>query len=161
MSRQSRHSARARGRARRRLRHLRRLRELQLRDAGGLVFDLYRFGERREALVRAKFDAIIATDKEIRALEELLGESGRDRVLDLRLPGIGGTCPACGEFHASDARFCAGCGTPLAETPAVPPAQPARPQATSAPGHPLAAAAGTGATVSGGETAAIGEASSE
>jgi hypothetical protein len=133
MSRQSRHSVRARGRARRRLRHLRRLRELQLRDAGGLVFDLYRFGERREALVRAKFDAIIATDKEIRALEGLLGETGRDRVLELRPPGIGGTCPACGDFHAGDARFCAGCGTPLAEPPVAPPARPAAPQAAPAP----------------------------
>ncbi len=140
MSRLSRHSARARGRARRRLRHLRRLRELQLRDAGGLVFDLYRFGERREALVRAKFDAIIATDKEIRALEQLLGETGGDRVLELRLPGIGGTCHVCNEFHASDARFCAACGTPLAETPPAPVAQPAPPQEAPARAAPEEAA---------------------
>ena len=125
MRRPSRQPARARGRARRRLRYLRRLRELQLRDAGGLVFDLYRFGERREALVRAKFDAIIATDKEIRALEELLGTTG-DRVLEIRAPGIGGRCSTCGAFHGSDASFCATCGTDVARPPA-PAVQPAPP----------------------------------
>ena len=31
----------------------------------------------------------------------------------LREPGIGGTCPECGELHSSDARYCSRCGTPL------------------------------------------------
>jgi hypothetical protein len=86
MSRPSRHSSPplgARGRARRRLRYLRRLRELQLRDAGGFVFELYRFGERREALVRGKLDAIIATDKEIRSLESLLDPAPAGAVPEL------------------------------------------------------------------------------
>ncbi|HVE67327.1 MAG TPA: hypothetical protein VNB64_01975, partial [Solirubrobacteraceae bacterium] len=109
MSRQPRHpSARTRGRARRRLRYLRQLRELQLRDLGGFVFDLYRFGEQREHLVRAKLDALIATDKEIRALRDLLGLAEGERALDVRAPGVGGTGPACGAFHSSTARFCAG-----------------------------------------------------
>jgi hypothetical protein len=103
--------ARERGRARRRLRYLRQVRELQLRDAGGFVFDLYRFGEQRDALVRGKLDALIATDKEIRSLEALLGVAGR--VQEIRRPGVGGTCPNCGAFHASDAGFCAHCGTEL------------------------------------------------
>jgi hypothetical protein len=103
--------ARERGRARRRLRYLRQVRELQLRDAGGFVFDLYRFGEQRDALVRAKLDALIATDKEIRSLEALLGVPGR--VQEIRQPGVGGTCASCGAFHASEASFCAHCGVEL------------------------------------------------
>jgi hypothetical protein len=103
--------ARERGRARRRLRYLRQLRELQLRDAGGFVFDLYRFGEQRDAIVRAKLDAMIATDKEIRSLEARLGVAGR--VREIRRPGVGGTCPNCGAFHASEASFCADCGLDL------------------------------------------------
>ena len=31
----------------------------------------------------------------------------------LREPGIGGTCPECGELHASDAHYCSRCGEPL------------------------------------------------
>ena len=135
MSRLSRHS---RGRARRRLRYLRRLRDLQLRDAGGLVFDLYRFGEQREALVRGKLDAIIATDKEIRALEDLLGIAGRERVLEVRAPGVGGACPACGDLHASQARFCASCGAELSAVPPAPPARPAVPPAAASPTQPTA-----------------------
>jgi hypothetical protein len=105
---------------------VRKLRELQLRDLGGLVFDLYRFGEKREPLVRDKLDRIVATDKEERALEELLGERRRPR--DVRQPGVGGTCPSCGAFHGSDARYCAACGVELVAPapPAVEPAPPAR-----------------------------------
>jgi hypothetical protein len=128
---------RERGRARRRLRYLRRLRELQLRDAGGFVFDLFRFGERRDALVREKLDALIATDQEVRHLEGLLGEAGRAR--EIREPGVGGTCASCGAFHGSDARFCARCGTRLkkAATPPVAaeevPAEPAEEAPRAAP----------------------------
>jgi hypothetical protein len=110
--------ARERGRARRRLRYLRQVRELQLRDAGGFVFDLYRFGEQRDAIVRAKLDALIATDKEIRSLEARLSVAGR--VQEIRRPGVGGTCPNCDVFHASEASFCAHCGLELkAEVTAV------------------------------------------
>jgi hypothetical protein len=87
------------------------VRELQLRDAGGFVFDLYRFGEQRDVLVRAKLDALIATDKEIRSLEARLGVAGR--VQEIRQPGVGGTCANCGAFHASEASFCANCGVEL------------------------------------------------
>jgi uncharacterized OB-fold protein len=94
------------------LRYLRQLRDLQLRDLGGFVFDLYRFGEKRDHLVREKLDAVIAADKERHALEELLAEHRRTH--EIRQPGIGGTCPTCGDFHATDANFCARCGTDLA-----------------------------------------------
>jgi hypothetical protein len=114
------------------------VRELQLRDAGGFVFELYRFGERRDALVRAKLDALIATDKEIRSLEALLGVAGR--VQEIRQPGVGGTCANCGAFHAREASFCAHCGVELktaAEAAPAPPvvfADPAQPAEEEAAG---------------------------
>jgi hypothetical protein len=101
-----------RGRARRRLRYLRQVRDVQLRDLGGFVLDLYRYGERRDHLVREKLDAIIASDKERQALEAALDD--RRRIHEVRQPGVGGTCPRCGELHASGARFCARCGAALA-----------------------------------------------
>lgn len=133
-----------RGRARRRLRYLRQVRELQLRDLGGFVLDLYRFGEQRDRLVREKLDRIIATDKESHAIEALLGEGGGsagERTYEIRLAGVGGTCPSCGDFHASDARFCARCGTDLAATTAALRAgHPAPPPPEEAPA-PMTAAA--------------------
>jgi hypothetical protein len=115
------HGVAERGRARRRLRYLRRLRELQLRDLAGFVLDLYRFGEQRDRLVRQKLDRVIDTDKESHALEALLGEgqSGDARMYEIRLPGVGGTCPSCGDFHATAAHFCANCGINLAAAAAA------------------------------------------
>lgn len=112
--------ARERGALRRRLRYLRRLRELQLRDLGGLVFDVHRFGEgaddaaraRHGELVRDKVADLTVVDRELRALERTLGERGG--VQELREAGIGGTCEQCGALHASDARFCSSCGAPVA-----------------------------------------------
>ena len=54
---------------------------------------------------------IEALDTEVRALEARLGEPHAGTVL--REPGIGGACPECGELYASDAHYCARCGTPL------------------------------------------------
>lgn len=125
---------RARGRMRRRLRYLRRLRELQVRDLGGLVFDLRRFERKRDDLLAQKTDQIRACDDELRALELALGE--RRDVRDVREPGIGGTCPRCFAIFGSADRFCANCGAalggavqgpailPLPPTPAPPPAAP-------------------------------------
>jgi hypothetical protein len=124
--------ARERGRARRELRYLRQVRELQLRDAGGFIFDLYRFGEQRDGLVRAKLDALIATDKEIRSLEALLGVAGR--VQEMRRPGVGGTCANCGAFHSSEASFCTNCGAELkAAAEDAAPAEEALPQEDAVP----------------------------
>jgi hypothetical protein len=104
-------SFRDRGRVRRRVRYLRRLRELQLRDLGGLVFELRRFGRRREDLVNQKLTQLAATDEELRHLETLLDD--RRAVVELREPGIGGTCPNCGALHGSADHYCAHCGRPL------------------------------------------------
>lgn len=142
---------RDRSRMRRRLRYLRRARELQLRDLGGLVFDLHRFGEgadeaaqeRRGALVSAKVAALDASDREVRALEQALGD--RRPVRELHEAGIGGTCARCGALYGSDARFCSACGTPVgapaeaatapteATAPETPPAPLAEPSAPEPP----------------------------
>ena len=57
-------------------------------------------------------------DEELRGLETELGAPRGDTVL--HEPGVGGTCPRCGELHASDARFCSSCGLDLTAAPAQP-----------------------------------------
>ncbi|MDW5593973.1 hypothetical protein VSS74_06490, partial [Conexibacter stalactiti] len=125
---------RERGRMRRRLRYLRRLRELQVRDLGGLAFDLRRFERKRDDLVAQKVDQIRACDDELHALETALEE--RRDVRDVRLPGIGGSCPRCFSIYGSSDRFCAHCGAALGglaqgpaqvAAPLAPPAAPAAP----------------------------------
>ena len=105
-----------RGKLRRRLRYLRPVRELLLRDLGGFVYEIHRTAggtpqESHRKLVAAKAERIATLDVEVRGLESRLGEPHAEPVL--REPGIGGTCPECGELHASDARYCSRCGTPL------------------------------------------------
>ena len=136
---------RARGRLRRRLRYLRRLRELQVRDLGGLVFDLRRFERKRDDLVAQKVDQIRACDDELRALETALDE--RRDLRDVREPGIGGTCPRCFAVFGSADKFCANCGAALggavqgpAQVPLAPPPPASAPPVT--PPEPGSAAAG-------------------
>jgi hypothetical protein len=105
-----------RGKLRRRLRYLRRVRDLLLRDLGGFTFEIHRTAggtanETQRRLVETKLNRIAALDTEVRALEGRLGEPHEQSLL--REPGIGGTCPECGELYASDAHYCARCGTPL------------------------------------------------
>jgi hypothetical protein len=123
-----------RGKLRRRARYLRRARELALRDLGGLVYESRRRNQFGGALIDEKVKRLAAIDAELRELEAALGTPAGQTVL--REPGVGGTCPRCGELHASDARFCAACGLELgAETPA-PAAEPtanAEPPAAAEP----------------------------
>src|SRR6185369_16088658 len=105
-----------RGKVRRRLRYLRRMRDLLLRDLGGFTFEIHRTAggtadETQQRLVESKLKRIEALDTEVRALEARLGEPHAGTVL--REPGIGGACAECGELYASDAHYCARCGTPL------------------------------------------------
>jgi glutathione S-transferase len=102
---------RERSRMRRRARYLRRLRELQLRDIGGFVLELRRFGRERPDLLKEKVEAAAETDRELRALEHELGH-GR-AVTELREPGIGGACAGCGAVHGSADRYCSWCGREL------------------------------------------------
>ncbi|MBB4662490.1 hypothetical protein [Conexibacter arvalis] len=131
---------RERGRMRRRLRYLRRLRELQVRDLGGLAFDLRRFERKRDDLIAQKIDQIRACDDELRALESALDE--RRDIRDVRMPGVGGTCPRCFSLYGSNDRYCAHCGAALgglAQGPAqvaAPPPPPAPP--AGAPSTPTA-----------------------
>jgi hypothetical protein len=106
----------SRAKLRRRLRYLRRVRELLLRDLGGFTFEIHRTAggtleDAHRRLAETKVGRIAALDTEVRALEERLGEPHEATVL--REPGIGGTCPECGELHASDAHYCSRCGAPL------------------------------------------------
>jgi hypothetical protein len=135
---------RARGRMRRRLRYLRRLRELQVRDLGGLVFDLRRFERKRDDLIAQKIDQIRACDDELHALELALGE--RRELRDVREPGIGGTCPRCFAIFGSADKFCANCGAafggavqgPAAQVPlAPPPATATQPDPAASPSTPV------------------------
>jgi hypothetical protein len=127
---------RERGRMRRRLRFLRKLRELQVRDLGGLVFDLRRFERKRDDLVAQKLDQIRACDDELHALELALEE--RRELRDVREPGIGGTCPRCFAIHGSTDRFCSSCGAALGG--AVQGPAPVAPQPQPPPSAPAAAA---------------------
>ncbi|HVS28335.1 MAG TPA: zinc ribbon domain-containing protein [Solirubrobacteraceae bacterium] len=133
-------SFRNRAKVRRRLRFLRRLRELELRDLGGLSFEMRRLGRERDDLVDEKVAQLVATDSELRALETLLED--RQQLRELRLPGIGGICSRCGALHASDARFCSDCGAVLREgaTRAPIASRVAQPEPATAPAPAPAAA---------------------
>jgi hypothetical protein len=107
-------TSRRRGRLRRRLRHLRRVREVLLRDLGGMTFEIHRSDEhsdRAQALVQDKLARLANVDAELRELREILDDHG---ATVLREPGIGGSCPLCGELYGSEARYCWACGTPIA-----------------------------------------------
>jgi hypothetical protein len=108
-------ATRRRSRLRKRLRHLRQVREVLLRDLGGLVYELHRSAVTGDTghshVVRVKLQRLDAVTTELHALEDALGDR---RGMVLREPGIGGTCPTCGELFGSDARFCWACGTPVA-----------------------------------------------
>jgi hypothetical protein len=87
------------------------VRDIQLRDLGGFLVELQRFGARRPDLVRAKLEAAMATDAEWRELHHRLDEEAP--LGEVRTPGIGGACADCGAVHGSLDRFCASCGQPL------------------------------------------------
>lgn len=97
----------ARAALRRRLRVLERRKELELRDVGGLVFELHRAGRSDQRLVDAKLETLDATDTELRNLREALDIEGH--VIELREAGIA-SCSSCGELMGSTDRFCASCG---------------------------------------------------
>jgi hypothetical protein len=125
-----------RGKLRRRLRFVRRARELALRDLGGLVFDLHRFGRERNDLVEQKLGALATLDSEMRALQTLLDD--HPEVTVLHEPGVA-SCPRCGALHASDAAYCSACGLPvgrgvdLPSGPALTGPVPPTPAAATAP----------------------------
>jgi hypothetical protein len=100
-----------RGRIRRRARYLRRLREVQLRDLGGFLVELRRFGAQRPEVVQEKLEEAARTDDELRRLERALG--AEHPLRELREAGLGGACARCGAIHGSADRFCSACGLSL------------------------------------------------
>ncbi|HEX4689888.1 MAG TPA: zinc-ribbon domain-containing protein [Solirubrobacteraceae bacterium] len=107
-------SSAGRGKLRRRVHYLRHVRELLLRDLGGFYAEAHRSEQGPDAhrrLLDAKAGRLATLDSEVRELEERLAEPHAETVL--REPGIGGTCPECGELYGSGARFCSRCGAPL------------------------------------------------
>jgi hypothetical protein len=102
---------RERSRMRSRVRYLRRLKEIQLRDLGGFMVELERFGRSQPELVKEKLAGAAQTDRELRTLEAALRE--RRPLRELREPGVGGSCADCGTVHGSGDRFCPWCGRRL------------------------------------------------
>jgi len=105
------------GAIRRRVRYLQAARELLLRDLGGFTYEVYRAGGTsgvQRDISQRKAQRLAAIDEELRAHEAALGLTGPAATV-VRQPGVGGTCPACGELHGSDAGWCAHCGTPLTD----------------------------------------------
>jgi hypothetical protein len=102
---------RMRGRLRRRLRYLRTVRELSYRDLGGLMFDLHRFGGRRDELLGAKLTRLGELDNELRAIEHTLED--RQPVTVLREAGVL-ACLRCAAIHSSEDNFCPHCGLSVA-----------------------------------------------
>ncbi|HEX8102247.1 MAG TPA: hypothetical protein VF533_06535 [Solirubrobacteraceae bacterium] len=146
---------RRRSRLRRRARHLRHVRELMLRDIGGLVYEIRRSGQDAGAdphateLVTGKLERLAALDAERHDLEATLGLARSATIL--REPGVGGACPVCSEYFASDAHFCFRCGArvdgrhePAAPVVAEPAAlwagAPAPAEPATVPDEPAAAA---------------------
>ena len=106
-----------RGAVRRRVRFLQAARELLLRDLGGFSYEVHRAGSTHGGhrdIIERKAARLAAIDEELRVHEATLGLGGPAATV-VRQPGIGGTCPTCGELHGSDAGWCAFCGTPLTD----------------------------------------------
>lgn len=103
---------------RRRIRFLQASREVLLRDLGGFSYEVHRAGGAPQGvqrdIIERKAGRLAAIDEELRAHEAALGLSGPAGTV-VRQPGIGGTCPSCGELHGSEAGWCAYCGTPLTD----------------------------------------------
>ena len=114
-----------RGRLRRRLRYLRRARELMLRDLGGLLYEVHRSGGgdvlAHAPVMDAKVQRIAGLDAEAHALEAALTAPRTETVIFQ--PGIGGSCPTCGDLYGSAARFCSNCGTAFGHVPTQPAAE--------------------------------------
>jgi hypothetical protein len=106
-----------RGALRHRIRFLQAAREVLLRDLGGFTYEVHRAGGTSGAhrdISQRKAERLAVLDEELRAHEAALGITGAAATV-VRQPGIGGTCPACGELFGSDAGWCAHCGTPLTD----------------------------------------------
>ncbi len=108
-----------RGALRRRVRFLRAAREVLLRDLGGFHYEIHRTARHspnaaQRGILQTKAQRLADIDEELRQLIARLGEEPAAATV-VREPGIGGTCPTCGELHGSEAGWCWHCGTPLSD----------------------------------------------
>lgn len=79
-------------------------------DLGGVFYEMAIRDHVRMDVLTGKAAELQRVDADIAQVErELRGEVGAPA----------GSCPACGSPHASDARFCASCGQPLAGAAAL------------------------------------------
>jgi hypothetical protein len=101
------------GRLRRERRALLRLREERIRDLGGLVLEMYRQESFREDLVYERCADLVALEERLVELDALLSASTAPR----RAPR-GARCE-CGAPILWASHFCANCGRPTGEAPAV------------------------------------------
>ncbi len=90
------------------------------------MFDLHRFGGRRDELLAAKLGRLGEVDSELRAIENVLEQ--RQPVTVLREAGVL-ACLRCAAIHSSEDNYCPHCGlsvSPSAERPlsTAPEAQP-------------------------------------
>jgi hypothetical protein len=104
---------------RRRIRYLRAAREVLLRDLGGFYYEIHRTARTspdagQRGILQTKAQRLHDIDEELRQLVARLGEEPTTTTV-IREPGIGGTCPTCGELHGSDAAWCWHCGSPLTD----------------------------------------------
>jgi hypothetical protein len=122
------------GRLRRERRALLRQREERIRDLGGLVLEMYRRDDYRQALVDERCAELSGLEERLYELDALLRAAvgARRRAPAARCacgtPILWGSrfcatcgrpvaskpalaCETCGEALAADARFCAACGT--------------------------------------------------
>jgi hypothetical protein len=104
---------------RRRIRYLRAAREVLLRDLGGFYYEVHRTARTspdagQRGILQTKAQRLHDIDEELRQLVARLGEEATTTTV-IREPGIGGTCPTCGELHGSDAAWCWHCGSPLTD----------------------------------------------
>jgi hypothetical protein len=101
-----------RGNMRRRLRRARRMREALLTELGALTMEMHRQRRHDPALLERKAREASVADREVVGLARALDE---DQTLgDVVTAGIAGGCRVCRALLATDDRYCARCGTPVA-----------------------------------------------
>jgi hypothetical protein len=101
------------GQLRKERRALLRVREERLRDLGGLMLEMFRRDQFRQDLLVERCDELIALDERLQELDTLLAAA-----VSVRRAAPAARC-ACGAPLVWGSHFCANCGRPVADTPAV------------------------------------------
>lgn len=101
-----------RGNMRRRLRRARRMREALLTELGALVMEMHRQRRHDAALVERKAREASVADRQAAGLARALDQG--QTLGQVVSAGIAGSCRVCRALLATDDRFCARCGTPVA-----------------------------------------------